>query len=81
MLKDNKNQNKNHYRCPKCFFFPYIQIIDKNKVNYICKCTDRKGKQIKIKDLINEIKDYEKNNKNINERNELRCSQHKHKFR
>ena len=79
ILRDNKTNS--HYQCLKCFFFPYIQIKNKNEINYICKCTGTKGKIIKIKDLINQITNFEdKKNKNI-ENNKLICTKHNHKFR
>ena len=79
------------------FFFPCIQIINKNEIKCICKCTldqkeddslknkcteQIKGKIIKIKEFINEIKNFE-DKKNINniQNNQLRCSKHNHKFR
>ena len=66
ILKDNDNDNnKIHYRCPKCFFFPYIEIIDKNEIEYICKCTKGERKKVKIKELINEITNF-KDEKNEN---------------
>ena len=80
ILKDYKNNN--HYSCPKCLFFPFIQIINKNEIRYICKCTKREGKIIKIKDLIKEITNIEdKENKNLLKNKELKCNKHKHKFR
>ena len=91
------NKNNSHYQCSKCFFFPCIQIINKNEIKCICKCTldqkeddslknkcteQIKGKIIKIKEFINEIKNFE-DKKNINniQNNQLRCSKHNHKFR
>ena len=50
ILKDNINNY--HYQCPKCLFFPYIEIINQNKIKYNCKCTKGEGKIIKIKDLL-----------------------------
>ena len=64
ILKENENTN-NHYRCSKCLFFPLIEIIDKNELKKRCKCNEFKGEIFKIKDLINEITNYE-NEKNIN---------------
>ena len=77
ILKDNDNNN-NHYRCPKCLFFPYIEIIDKNEIKYICKCTKGERKKVKIKELINEITNF-KDEKNNNK--ELKCSKHNQEFR
>ena len=80
MLKEYKNNN--HYRCPKCLFFPYIQIINKTEIRYFCNCTNREGKIIKIKDLINEITNIEENkNKTLRKNKELKCNKHEHKFR
>ena len=83
ILKDNKNgKNVNHYLCPTCLFFPYIQIINKNEVFKICQCTGRKGTNFKIKDLINEITNFEdKKNRKIIENDRLECNKHNHKFR
>ena len=80
ILKDNNISD--HYRCPKCLFFPYIQIINNNEIKYNCKCTKGFGKIIKIKGLINDIKNFEKEkNKNINKNKELKCNKHKQEFR
>ena len=80
ILKDNNNNN--HYRCSKCLFFPYIEIINENEIKYICNCTKGERKEIKIKDLINEITNFkDEKNKNINNNKELRCSKHKQEFR
>ena len=51
ILKDNNSNN--HYRCSKCLFFPYIEIINENEIKYICNCTKGERKEIKIKELIN----------------------------
>ena len=82
ILKENENTN-NHYRCSKCLFFPLIEIIDKNELKYMCKCTDFKRKIIKIKDLINEITNYEdeKNINTINKKKSLECKRHRKEFR
>jgi len=81
ILKEYKNNN-NHYRCPKCLFFPYIEIIDKNELKYMCKCNKFERKIIKIKDLINKITNHEEEkNTNINKKKELECSKHKQEFR
>ena len=85
ILKDDNNDI--HYRCPKCFLFPYIEIINKNEIQYRCKCTkEEKGgvKIIKIKDLINKFTNFEdENNKNINKNKDkgLICIKHKQEFR
>ena len=49
----------------------------------MCKCTDFKRKIIKIKDLINEITNYEneKNINTINKKKSLECKRHKKEFR
>ena len=85
ILKDN---NDNHYQCPECLLFPYIEITNKNEIMYRCTCTKKeKGEKkiIKIKDLINKITNFDdKNNKKIknNNKNEgLICSKHKQEFR
>ena len=81
ILKDNNN-NIYHYRCPKCLFFPFIEIMNQNEIKYNCKCTKGEGKIIKIKDLINSITIFDKEkNKTINENKELKCSKHNQKFR
>ena len=82
ILKENENTN-NHYRCSKCLFFPLIEIIDNNELKYMCKCTDFKRKIIKIKDLINEITNYEdeKNINTINKKKSLECKRHRKEFR
>ena len=82
ILKENENTN-NHYRCSKCLFFPLIEIIDKNELKYMCKCTDFKRKIIKIKDLINEITKYEdeKNINTINKKKSLECKRHRKEYK
>ena len=83
LLKDDNN-NK-HYQCPKCLLFPYIEINNKNEIIYRCRCTKKvKGKKkiIKIKDLINEITNFDNNNNiKINENKGLICKKHKQEFR
>ena len=85
ILKDDNNDI--HYRCPKCFLFPYIEIINKNEIQYRCKCTkEEKGgvKIIKIKDLINKFTNFgDEKNKNINKNKDkgLICIKHKQEFR
>ena len=83
ILKDNNNNN--HYLCPECFTFPYIVIIDENKIKYRCKCTlnEKEGyKIITIKDQINKITNFEdKKNKNVNKIKGLMCSKHEQEFR
>ena len=59
ILKDNNN-NIYHYRCPKCLFFPFINIINDEEIKCNCKCNRGEGKIIKIKDLINSIIKFEK---------------------
>ena len=77
ILRDNKDSND--YRCNECLFFPYIEINDKNTMNFICKCTDFKKKQISIKEFINNIKNLQnKKNGNIFQ---LKCYKHKEEFR
>lgn len=61
ILKDNKDNND--YRCNMCLFFPYIEIKDKNTMNYFCKCTNYKRKQIPVKDFFNDIINFQKKNK------------------
>ena len=78
ILKEEKN--KNHYLCPKCRFFPYIQIKNQNEIHYICHCTKREGKDIKIKNL-EILKFKEKQNINSFKNNEFICNKHRHKFR
>jgi len=80
ILKDIHTDD--HYRCPKCLFFPYIEIINNSEIKYNCKCTKGVGKIIKIKALINDIKNFEKvKNKNINKNKELNCNKHNQEFR
>ena len=64
--------------------FPYIEITNKNEIMYRCRCTKKiKGKKkiIKIKDLINEITNFDNNNIKINENKGLICMKHKQEFR
>lgn len=44
-----KNPNI-HYRCPKCYNFPFIQFL-KNKEDIIYTCACIKNKYLKIRDL------------------------------
>ena len=81
ILKDNNNDNF-HYRCKKCLFFPIIKFINNTEIKYYCKCNKAKAKIMKIKDLLNEIKNFkDEKNTNINEKKELKCSKHEKKFR
>ena len=81
ILKDNNNNNF-HYYCKKCLFFPIIEFINSNEIKYYCKCNKEKAKIMKIKDLLNEIKNFKDGkNININENKELKCRKHKKKFR
>ena len=79
-----------HYRCPKCYNFPLIRFLDREKIAYKCACIDRKS--LKIKDLFNKenkymtfLKDSKANKKeideieNINENIGLKCISHKNK--
>ena len=77
ILKDNKDNSD--YRCNKCFFFPFIEIINNNKMNHICKCTNFKREEIKIKDFINDITNFQ--NKKKDNIFQLRCFIHKEEFR
>ena len=47
-----------HYRCPKCYNFPMINIVDRENIIYECGCPDRKKKSLKIKDLFNKENKY-----------------------
>ena len=74
-----------HYLCRKCFTFPKIEIIDQNTIKYRCLCL-KKGKEkeekeeiMKIKDLINKIKNEE--NINNKELKGLICNEHEQEFR
>ena len=71
-----------HYLCPKCSTFPCIEILDQNTIKYRCLCMKNgkeKEKIMKIKDLINKIKNEE--NTNEKEINGLICERHKQEFR
>ena len=76
ILKDNKDNRD--YRCNNCLFFPYIEIINKNTMNYICVCSNFEGKKIAIEDFINNITNCQKKNDNIFQ---LKCNTHKEEFR
>ena len=81
------NLNYAHYLCPKCKFFPYIQIVNQNEMYYNCGCTEKKGELIDIKEFVNKKKEYSKANLNKDKNNDLykkeglRCLEHNHKFR
>ena len=83
ILKDFNNNN--HYICPNCLLFPYIEIITENEIKYRCGCTkeEKEGsKIIKIKDQINKITNFEeKKYKNIKKNKGLICSIHEQEFR
>ena len=77
---------KYHYLCPKCHFFPYIQIVNQNEIYYTCGCTNGERKLIAIKEFINEKNgyitksDYEVQ-KGLSKNKDLKCNEHNHKFK
>ena len=78
ILKDNNDNND--YRCNGCLLFPYIEIKDKNTMNYICRCNDFKRKQIAIKDFLNNKISFQKK-KTKDNIYQLKCVNHNKKFR
>ena len=89
-VESNKNENKfempdsssnsksetiSLYLCKKCYIFPKINFIDKEKIKLICKCI-KSGNIINIKDVQNELV----NKGEINEQKiKLFCENHKNK--
>ena len=83
MLKENFIDY--HYLCPKCHFFPYIQIVNQNEIYYTCGCTKGEKKLIAIKEFINNKNGYITQTDNIVQKGlpknkGLRCNEHNHKF-
>ena len=71
-----------HYRCPKCYYFPYIEFItNQEDITYFCDCS-KDTKYLSIKELFipeNEhLTVFNKNNENQNEG--FKCKIHKSEY-
>ena len=83
-----------HYLCPKCYKFPLIEFTKTlNHVKFTCSCYN--NKEISIKDLFDETKDYITINNlsssnllssniikyNNNNEEGFKCKEHNHNFK
>ena len=68
-----------HYRCPKCYYFPYIEFItNQEDITYFCHCS-KDTKYLSIKDLFVPKNEYLTflNNRNENKNKGFLCIIHK----
>ena len=68
-----------HYRCPKCYNFPFIEFKkNKEDISYFCACS-KDTKFLTIKELFAPENKYLTflNNKNENQNNGFKCTIHK----
>ena len=47
-----------HYLCPKCKNFPFIFIINENRINYNCECEERNNINLNIRTLFEKTEKY-----------------------
>ena len=77
-----------HYRCPKCYNFPFIEFIDFGSILYTCNCFEKKPlkieelfKENKYMTFLNNLSSDEKLNENIGFKCTIHNSEKNYKFR